>query len=191
MREGGNSCGYVSFTNERFWAGGHCYVIDNISNMLATKFLFYVLKSSERGIMRLRVGSGMPNIQKKRLYKCISASVLKREVAYPDLKDEEQVFMGLLGYGMFADKLPLCFTSENLLGYALRHPYSEGKPSNHAYMEYRASRNIDVSFCHVQYVNGKSYIFDMNYPGAGSCAVAAAGGARAEESAGHGRRLAE
>jgi hypothetical protein len=35
--------------------------------------------------------------------------------AYPDLKDSDKVFKALLGYGMFADKLPPCFSSESLL----------------------------------------------------------------------------
>jgi len=63
ISEGGNSCGYVSFNKSKFWCGGHCYSIlpDNINN----EYLYQILKYNEKSIMDLRVGSGLPNIQKK------------------------------------------------------------------------------------------------------------------------------
>ncbi|MDI3504606.1 MAG: type restriction enzyme subunit [Candidatus Cloacimonadota bacterium] len=64
ISEGGNSCGYVNFMRTRFWLGGHCYSINTKQNTL---FLYYLLKSNEPSIMSLRVGSGLPNIQKNRL----------------------------------------------------------------------------------------------------------------------------
>ena len=65
ISEGGNSCGYVNFNREKFWSGGHCYTIipKNINN----KYLYQLLKNKEKRIMSLRVGSGLPNIQKKDL----------------------------------------------------------------------------------------------------------------------------
>ncbi|MBE6126694.1 MAG: restriction endonuclease subunit S [Erysipelotrichaceae bacterium] len=68
ISEGGNSCGYVSFMSTPFWAGGHCYTVHPAScgNVL-NKYLFYSLKRWEREIMSLRVGSGLPNIQKSDL----------------------------------------------------------------------------------------------------------------------------
>ena len=67
ISEGGASCGYVQFNKSRFWAGGHCYFLTNINADLNNKFLFYYLKYKEEDLMDLRVGSGLPNIQKKDL----------------------------------------------------------------------------------------------------------------------------
>lgn len=64
ISEGGNSCGYVKYNTEPFWSGGHCYTIHNISNFVFEQFLYQYLKYKESDIMSLRVGSGLPNIQK-------------------------------------------------------------------------------------------------------------------------------
>ncbi|MGY3068444.1 type I restriction enzyme S subunit [Pantoea agglomerans] len=65
ISEGGNSCGYVSFQKEHFWCGGHCYALTNLN--VDVEFMYHLLKFNETKIMRLRVGSGLPNIQKKDL----------------------------------------------------------------------------------------------------------------------------
>ncbi|HDU8308471.1 restriction endonuclease subunit S [Morganella morganii] len=65
ISEGGNSCGYVSFQKEHFWCGGHCYALTNLN--IDVEFMYHLLKYNEIKIMRLRVGSGLPNIQKKDL----------------------------------------------------------------------------------------------------------------------------
>ena len=67
ISEGGNSCGYVNFVSEDFWAGGHCYTLELKDNDVETKFLYWMLKSKEKEIMKLRVGSGLPNIQQNDL----------------------------------------------------------------------------------------------------------------------------
>src|SRR5690606_6779171 len=72
ISEGGNSCGYTNYITEDFWLGGHCYALDNLKFNIYDKFLFQYLKFNESNIMRLRVGSGLPNIQKGDLSKlCI------------------------------------------------------------------------------------------------------------------------
>lgn len=65
ISEGGNSCGYVALQTSDFWCGGHCYALK--SPKLPLLFLYQLLKFNEIKIMRLRVGSGLPNIQKKDL----------------------------------------------------------------------------------------------------------------------------
>lgn len=65
ISEGGNSCGFVNFITTKFWQGGHCYSIETRQN---TDFLYHIMKFKEKEIMSLRVGSGLPNIQLKRLY---------------------------------------------------------------------------------------------------------------------------
>ncbi|MCL5113533.1 MAG: restriction endonuclease subunit S [Patescibacteria group bacterium] len=66
ISEGGNSCGYVSFVNEDFWSGGHLYTINTKINK---NYVYHYLKFKQNLIMELRVGSGLPNIQKKDLEK--------------------------------------------------------------------------------------------------------------------------
>ena len=65
ISEGGNSCGYVKYNKYKFWCGGHCYSIK--SKLIDNHYLYQLLKFNEKKIMRLRIGSGLPNIQKKDL----------------------------------------------------------------------------------------------------------------------------
>ena len=67
ISEGGNSCGYVQFNTSPFWSGGHCYTIQKIADNVYNLYLYHYLKSQEDAIMKLRIGSGLPNIQKKDL----------------------------------------------------------------------------------------------------------------------------
>ena len=63
ISEGGASCGYVNYVDEKFWCGCHCYRLTNIS--VFPKYLFYSLKASQNGLMELRTGAAMPNIKKE------------------------------------------------------------------------------------------------------------------------------
>ena len=67
ISEGGNSCGFVNYCKEKFWLGGHCYALKIKNANLLKMFLFPLLKFKEKSIMSLRIGSGLPNIQKKNL----------------------------------------------------------------------------------------------------------------------------
>ena len=68
ISEGGNSCGYVQFNSSPFWSGGHCYTIQNANSaLIENKYLYHYLKHKEKEIMNLRIGTGLPNIQKKDL----------------------------------------------------------------------------------------------------------------------------
>ena len=66
ISEGGNSCGFVQFNEEPFWSGGHCYTLQ-VCKTINVRYLFHYLKYKEQDIMKLRIGSGLPNIQKKDL----------------------------------------------------------------------------------------------------------------------------
>ncbi len=68
ISEGGNSCGYVNYLETKFWSGGHAYTVKLKSNKIDQHYLYQLLKINESRIMALRVGSGLPNIQKKSLY---------------------------------------------------------------------------------------------------------------------------
>lgn len=65
ISEGGNSCGFVQFITEPFWCGGHCYAV--VPKSVDNSFLFHALKGQQSAIMGLRVGSGLPNVQKTAL----------------------------------------------------------------------------------------------------------------------------
>ena len=79
ISEGGNSCGFVNYITTRFWLGGHCYSINNINKNINKKFLYYSLKGRQLDIMRLRVGSGLPNIQKRNLINLLLNFTDKKE----------------------------------------------------------------------------------------------------------------
>ena len=82
ISEGGNSCGFVKFNKERFWSGGHNYTLNLIDNVNVS-FLYQNLKYQEKKIMSLRVGSGLPNIQKKALQNFV--------VSLPPLKEQLKI----------------------------------------------------------------------------------------------------
>jgi type I restriction enzyme S subunit len=65
ISEGGNSCGFVHFMTEPYWCGGHCYSL--IPSGVDNLFLYRALKGQQSAIMGLRVGSGLPNVQKTSL----------------------------------------------------------------------------------------------------------------------------
>lgn len=67
VSEGGNSCGWVGRPDGDFWLGGHCYALDPHKFHFSVAFLYHLLKAAEPEIMGLRVGSGLPNIQKRSL----------------------------------------------------------------------------------------------------------------------------
>ena len=65
ISEGGNSCGYVQLVAQPFWCGGHCYAV--VPKSTDNRFLFHALKGQQTTIQGLRVGSGLPNVQKTAL----------------------------------------------------------------------------------------------------------------------------
>jgi type I restriction enzyme S subunit len=83
ISEGGNSCGFVNFNTEKFWCGGHCYALNNLSSEVSHKYLYHFLKACERSLMSMRVGSGLPNIQKKDLQDF--------PVTFPSLSEQKQI----------------------------------------------------------------------------------------------------
>lgn len=83
ISEGGNSCGYVQYNDSKFWSGGHCYTLEDIDKQIVNEYLYFYLKSEQEKIMALRVGSGLPNIQKKDLERL--------EVNYPNIEKQNQI----------------------------------------------------------------------------------------------------
>ena len=95
ISEGGNSCGYVQFNACPFWSGGHCYTIQNTTDNVKTEYLYQFLKSKESEIMKLRIGSGLPNIQKKDL--------AKFKITIPNISDQKVISAFLSSFERKAD----------------------------------------------------------------------------------------
>jgi type I restriction enzyme S subunit len=92
ISEGGNSCGYVKFNNRPFWSGGHCYTLRNVNPQYNLRFLYHYLKANESEIMKLRIGSGLPNIQKKDLASyCVPAIEMKGQIKIAQLLNSIQI----------------------------------------------------------------------------------------------------
>ena len=94
ISEGGNSCGYVQFNSSPFWSGGHCYTIQNVNSaLIENKYLYHYLKYKEKEIMNLRIGTGLPNIQKKDLENFTilapSLSIQRKNLALFEMLDEK------------------------------------------------------------------------------------------------------
>ncbi|PWD98241.1 restriction endonuclease subunit S [Marinilabilia rubra] len=83
ISEGGNSCGYVNYMKTKFWCGGHCYTILNLKKEINDIYLYQFLKIKQAAIMRLRVGSGLPNIQK--------VDLLKFELLLPSYSEQQKI----------------------------------------------------------------------------------------------------
>ena len=82
ISEGGNSCGYVNWIKSNFWADSHCYRLLDIDSEIDVRFLYFAMKSQQQYIMDLRVGSGLPNIQKKAISEftlCFPSSINEQQ----------------------------------------------------------------------------------------------------------------
>ena len=89
ISEGGNSCGYIQYNDVPFWSGGHCYTLVDIEKDIDNRYLFYYLKANEPQIMELRIGSGLPNIQKKDLiHFCVPLPPLLNQKEIADALDK-------------------------------------------------------------------------------------------------------
>ena len=86
VSEGGNSCGYVQFMSVPFWCGGHCYAV--VPRTADKRFLYHALKARQPAIMGLRVGSGLPNVQK--------AALARLELNLPSDRDEQTAIAAVL-----------------------------------------------------------------------------------------------
>ena len=87
ISEGGNSCGYVQFNEKPFWSGGHCYSLQPKTTLVDYKYIYYYLKAKQADVMALRIGSGLPNIQKK--------DIEKFSISYPSLQSQKRIVKAL------------------------------------------------------------------------------------------------
>ena len=63
-----NTISISQYNTSRYWSGGHCYSLKILHPQKTSNlYLYHFLKWQEENIMALRIGSGLPNIQKKDL----------------------------------------------------------------------------------------------------------------------------
>lgn len=70
ISQGGESAGYVNWIDVDFWAGAHCYVVED-SEKVDKRYLYHVLKNKERDIQISKQGAGIPGLNRDTLYKQI------------------------------------------------------------------------------------------------------------------------
>jgi type I restriction enzyme S subunit len=130
VSEGGNSCGWVGRPEGGFWLGGHCYALDPRGEGHTVGFLYHRLKSVESQIMALRVGSGLPNIQKTRLaeFRISTPTDPKEAAELTAVLDDADSEIRLLRRRLEkASRVKVAMTQELLPGHG--HPGSgEGAP---------------------------------------------------------------
>ncbi|EAT59506.1 restriction endonuclease subunit S [Chlorobium ferrooxidans] len=118
ISEGGNSCGYVQLMIVPYWCGGHCYSL--ISKCIDNGFLYQALKVQQTAIMGLRVGSGLPNVQK--------SALLSFKLEYPSDDSEQTAIAEVLSeMDDEIDALTIKLEKARLLKQAMMHNLLTGK----------------------------------------------------------------
>ena len=82
ISQGGESAGYVNWIINDFWAGAHCYVVEE-SNLFDKRFLYHTLKNKERDIQISKQGAGIPGLNRDTLYKQV--------IPIPSLSDQKWI----------------------------------------------------------------------------------------------------
>jgi type I restriction enzyme S subunit len=62
ISQGGASAGYVNYTNTPFWAGAHCYVVENCEEYLNYMYLYHFIKMQQKTFMKRQYGAGIPSL---------------------------------------------------------------------------------------------------------------------------------
>ena len=86
ISQGGESAGFVNWIDVKFWAGAHCYVVEE-NHCLNERYLYHTLKSKEREIQVSKQGAGIPGLNRNTLYKQI--------IPIPSLSEQQQI-VGIL-----------------------------------------------------------------------------------------------
>ena len=95
VSEGGASCGYVNYINEKFWCGCHCYKLTKCKFL--PKYIYYALKGNQEKLMALRTGAAMPNIKKttfQDMELCLNENPAEQEMVIKEL-DKIQIALDI------------------------------------------------------------------------------------------------
>ena len=86
ISQGGESAGYVNWIITNFWAGAHCYVIED-NGSINKRYLFHTLKNKERDLQQSKQGAGIPGLNRNTLYKL--------NIPIPSLSEQQRI-VGIL-----------------------------------------------------------------------------------------------
>ena len=86
ISQGGESAGFVNWIDKDFWAGAHCYVVENTAEQ-NIRYIFHFLKACEYKIMCSKQGAGIPGLSRKNLYSII--------IPIPPMAEQERI-VGIL-----------------------------------------------------------------------------------------------
>lgn len=82
ISQGGESAGYVNWIDVDFWAGAHCYVVEN-NNNFDKRYLLHVLKNKEYDIQKSKQGAGIPGLNRSTLYNQI--------IPFPSFPEQQRI----------------------------------------------------------------------------------------------------
>lgn len=82
VSQGGASAGYVSWLEENFWAGAHCYVLKPMNGILS-RFLFHCVKAKESKLQECQYGAGIPALGK--------STLAMLQIPYPPMEVQQEV----------------------------------------------------------------------------------------------------
>ena len=68
ISQGGASAGYIAYQLTKFWAGAHCYVVEDCKDNIVYKYLYHFLKSKQADLQSSQVGAGIPSVSLKEIY---------------------------------------------------------------------------------------------------------------------------
>ena len=83
ISQGGESAGFVNWIDTDFWAGAHCYVVENDESVFVKRFLYHYLKNIESDLQSSKQGAGIPGLNRKVLYNHI--------VPIPSLSEQSRI----------------------------------------------------------------------------------------------------
>ena len=86
ISQGGESAGFVNWIDKDFWAGAHCYVVENTAEQ-NIRYIFHFFKACEYKIMCSKQGAGIPGLSRKNLYSII--------IPIPPMAEQERI-VGIL-----------------------------------------------------------------------------------------------
>ena len=96
VSQGGASAGFVSWMAVPFWAGAHCYVVEETASCEA-RYLFHLLKSCEAKFMQSQYGAGIPSLSAKTL--------TGTEVPVPPIEVQREIVRILDTFAELTDEL--------------------------------------------------------------------------------------